>query len=145
MKFIKMIPIFTLLVTSTFILSGCAVDKQLPTPAPGALTVDIQPASEVHIVQASARQVGEEVIVDGKIQRKKIGGRGIVKGHVDIDVLDEKGQTLRQVVTGCSPQIIPKLSGVRSSFTARIPMTAPPESIVRVTFHNGPHDGLEIL
>jgi len=136
---------FTLLITSTFILSGCAVDKQLPTSAPGALTVDIQPASEVHIVQASARQVGEDVIVDGKIQRKKIGGRGIVKGHVDIDVLDAKGKTLRQVVTGCSPKIIPKLSGVRSSFTARIPIMAPPESVVRVKFHNGPHDDQEVL
>jgi len=71
MKLIKMIPMFTLLITSTFILSGCAVDKQLPTPEPGALTVEILSASEVHIVQASARQVGEEVIVDGKIQRKK--------------------------------------------------------------------------
>ena len=140
-----MIPMFTLLVTSTFILSSCAVDKQLPIPTPGALTVDIRPASEVHIVQASARQVGEDVIVDGKIQRKKIGGRGIVKGHVDIDVLDEKGKILRQVVAGCSPQIIPKLSGVRSSFTARIPMMAPPESVVRVKFHNGPHDDQEIL
>lgn len=145
MKLIKMIPMFTLLVTSTFILSSCAVDKQLPSPEPGALTVDIRPASEVHIVQASARQVGEEVIVDGKIQRKKIGGRGIVKGHVDIDVLDEKGNTLRQVITSCSPQIIPKLSGVRSSFSAQIPMMAPPESVVRVKFHNGPHADQEVL
>lgn len=145
MKPLQIIPMFTLLVTSACILSGCVVDQQLPAPAPGALTVDIQPASEVHIVQASARQVEEDVIVDGKIQRKKIGGRGIVKGHIDIDVLDETGKILQQAVTGCSPQIIPQLSGVRSSFTAQVPMTAPPESVVRVTFHNGPHDGQVVL
>lgn len=62
-------------------------------------------------------------------------------------MIDEKGITLQQVVAGCSPKIkiIPKLSGVRSSFTARIPMMAPPESVVRVKFHNGPHDDQEVL
>jgi hypothetical protein len=59
--------------------------------------------------------------------------------------LGKTGTAVQQVVAGCSPKIIPKLSGVRSSLTARIPMMAPQESVVREKFHNGPHDDQEIL
>ncbi len=139
MKLLKLIPTVTLIIASAFILPACTV-KPTPPSFLGSLTMKIIPATDVHIVQASARQDGENVVVDGQITRKKIGGRGIVKGHIDIDILDEAGKNIRQVVTDISPRIVSKLSGMKSSFSTQIPIIAPQGSIVRVMFHNGHHE-----
>ena len=139
MKLLKLIPTVTLIIASAFILPACTVKPTQPS-VPGSLTMKILPATDVHIVQASARQDGENVVVDGQITRKKIGGRGIVKGHVDIEIIDEGGKTIRQVVTGFSPRIVPKFSGMKSTFLTKIPFIAPQGSIVTVMFHNGHHE-----
>jgi len=139
MKFEKIISI-TLFLFSALILSACAVNIPDPPPPPGALTLKIKPAFKVNIVQASARQEGADVIVEGQVKRKRIAVRDFITGHIDIEILDEEGKTIRQVVTDCSPQIIPKSSGVKSSFSARIPMIVSQGSLVSVKFHNGPHD-----
>lgn len=145
MKIVKILSMFTLIATSTFFLSACSIDKKLSTPEPGSLTVDIQPASEVHIIQAYANQVGREVVVDGKVGRKQIGGRGIVKGHVDIDVVDNDGKTIIKAVASCSPEIISNLADVSSSFATRIPIIAPQGSVVMVKFHNSHHYNEKVL
>ena len=138
MKLLKLIPTLTLIIASAFILPACTVK---PTPsAPGSLTMKVLPATDVHIIQASARQDGENVVVDGQITRKKIGGRGIVKGHVDIEIIDEGGKTIRQIITDISPRIVPKFSGMKSTFSTKIPFIAPQGSIVTVMFHNGHHE-----
>ncbi|HEX9921538.1 MAG TPA: hypothetical protein VGD99_02650, partial [Anaerolineae bacterium] len=69
MKLMKMIPTVTLIIASAFTLSACAATP-IPSPAPGALAVNILPATDVRIVQTSARQDGENVVVDGQIRRK---------------------------------------------------------------------------
>lgn len=145
MKIVKIIPVLTLLVFNAVILTGCAVEKTLPTSQPGSIAVRIVPTSAVHIVQASARQEGAILVVDGKIQRRWIGNRGIVKGHIDIDVLDANGTPIRSLRTSCSPAIIPNLSNVRSSFKARVPVAAPEGGVVKVRFHNGPDENREVL
>ena len=124
---------------SPFALSACTV-KPLPPTAPGSLTTHIQQASEVQIVQTSARQEGENVVVDGRVKRKVTGGRGVVKGHIDLKIMDAEGKVIEQVVTRVSPEIIPQRGGMTSSFTARIAMMAPRGSVVSVRFHNGPHE-----
>lgn len=138
MKLMKCLSATTLMIACAFILPACAVQPASP-PDLGSLAMKILPAGEVHIVQTSARQEGANVVVEGKVSRKKIGGRGIVKGHVDIEILDKEGKTLREVTAGCSPGIIPKLSGTNSSFSAQIPLIAPEESLIKLYFHNGPH------
>jgi len=140
MKLLKPIFTETLLIACAIILSACTV-KPTPPSALGSLTIKILPATDVRMVQVSARQDGENVIVDGQIKRKKIGGRGVEKGHVDIEIRDEEGRTIQQVVTDISPRIVPKLSGLRSSFSTKIPIIVPEGSLVSVRFHNGPHHG----
>jgi hypothetical protein len=137
MKFVKMIPTITLLLAGAFILPACAGK---PAPPPGMLALKILPSSKVRIIQTSARQEGEHVIVEGQVKRKKRGGGSIITGHIDIEILNEEGKIMRQVVADCSPKIIPKFSGMKSSFSYRIPMTAPQGSLVSMKFHNGPHD-----
>ncbi len=139
MKLLKLISTVTLIIASAFILPACTVKPTHPS-APGSLTMKISPATDVHIVKASARQDGENVVVDGQIKRKKIGGRGIVKGHVDIYIIDKEGETIRKVITDISPRIVPKFSGMKSTFLIKIPFIAPQGSIVTVMFHNGYHD-----
>lgn len=134
-----MIPTLILLIGSAFFLSACASSSR-PTPVPGALAVIVLPAADVDIIQTSARQDGENIYVDGQIQRKKIHRRVIAIGHVDISIIDEKGKTLHQIPTRFSPEIIPKKHGMKSSFAARIPVTPPAGSFISVKFHRDPHD-----
>lgn len=144
MKSSKLISTVIFIMASTFALSACTV-KPLPPTVSGSLATNIQQASEVQIVQTSARQDGENVVVDGRVKRKVTGGRGVVKGHIDIKIIDAEGKIIDRVVTGVSPEIIPKRGGMTSSFTARIPMMAPQGSVVSVRFHNGPHESQEAL
>jgi len=138
MKLSKWISATTLIIACGFALPASAAQPASP-PEPGSLAMKILPAGEVRIVQTSARQEGANVVVEGNVSRKKIGGRGIVKGHVDIRIVDRQGKTLREVTASCSPGIIPKLSGTNSSFSAQIPFIAPQESLIKINFHNGPH------
>lgn len=145
MKIVKIIPAFILVILNAGILTGCAVEKSLPTPPPGSIAVRIIQAPAANIVQSSARQEGDVLVVDGKVERNWIGNRGVVKGHVDIDVLDASGKAIRSLTTRCSPSVIPNLSNVKSSFMARIPLIVPDGGVVKVRFHTGPIENREVL
>ncbi len=132
-------PAAALVIAIAFLLSSCAA-KSMNASAPGGLKVAILPATYVQIVSTSARQDGANVVVEGQVKRKKVHGRVIPKGHVDISIVDEHGKTLLQVPARCMPEIIPRMDGMKSSFAARIPLTAPPGSFVSVKFHSGSHD-----
>ena len=138
MKLIKMTPTTTLMIASVFSLSAC-VATTMPSPSPGALAVKILPATDVQIVQTSALQDGENVVVDGQI-RRKLHRRMIPNGHIDIEIIDKEGKAIHQTFTSYQPEIIPRAEGRRSSFMARIPVAAPQGSLVTVKFHSGPHD-----
>lgn len=142
MKLLKLISTVVFMMASAFVLSACTI-KPLPPTGPGSLTTNIQQASEVQIVQTSARQDGENVVVYGRVKRKITGGRGVVKGHIDIKIIDAEGKVIDRVVTSVSPKIVPKSGGMTSSFTARIPVIAPQGSVISVRFHNGPHESQE--
>ncbi|MBV5329527.1 MAG: hypothetical protein JZU65_18190 [Chlorobium sp.] len=139
MKLSKLMPAVLLIMASTFALAACTVKPSSP-PAPDSLATKILSTSEVQIVQTSARQDGENIVVDGQVRRTVTGGRGIIKGHIDIGIIDTEGNTIGRVVTNVSPEIIPNRGVMTSSFTTRIPLVAPQGSVVRVRFHNGPHD-----
>ena len=138
MRLMKMMPTVILIIASTFSLSACAVTP-MPSPAPGTLVVNILPATDVKIAQTSARQDGENVVVDGQIGRK-LHRRMIPNGHIDIEIIDETGKTIHQTFTSYWPEIIPRAEGRMSSFMARVPVTAPQGSLVNVKFHSGAHD-----
>ena len=136
----RLIPKVAILICSVFFLASCATTAKSPQ-APGALAVIILPTADVQILQTSARQEGGIVYVEGKIQRKIPRRRVIHTGHVDIAIVDAKGKTLHQVPIGYSPEIIPRRHGMKSLFTARIPMMPPPGSFITVKFHRSPHKG----
>lgn len=138
MKVIKIKPTATLIIATAFSLSACAATP-MSSLAPGELAVNNLPATDVKITQTSARQDGENVVVDGKIGRK-LHRRMIPNGHIDIEIIDEEGKTIHQTFTSYWPEIIPRAEGRMSSFMARVPITAPQGSLVNVKFHSGSHD-----
>lgn len=103
------------------------------------LTVKIIPDADVEIVKTTARQDGENVVIDGSMQRKKVHGRVIRKGHIDITICDEQGKTIYTTFARVSPEILPRLDGAKSSFMTKIPVQAPAAGQVSVEFHSGPH------
>lgn len=127
-----------LLIISFCLMPACTA-RTITPPAPGALAVKILPAVDVRIVQTSARQERGYVIVDGQIKRKKVHARKFPRGHIDITILDEAGKTIHETFTKYSPDILPRIDGVKSSFSAKIAVTVPTESLVVVKFHSGPH------
>jgi len=139
MKLLQVIPTVTLFIASAFILPACAV-KQTQPLLPESVAMKILPATEVYIFKASARQEDDNVVVEGQISRKKIGGGGGVKGHIDIKIIDKHGTPIRQVFADFSPKIVPKLSGLSSHFSTTIPGFAPQGSTVVIKFHNGFHE-----
>ena len=136
MKSTSTIPL--MLLSFAMCLSACATTPPEP-PAPDALAVIIMPDPDVQIVQTTARQEGDSVVVNGQVQRKPAQRRTIPKGHVDIAIVDEKGKTLRQIPAKSNPEIIPRLQGMKSTFTARIPIIPPAGSFISVKFHTGSH------
>ncbi len=103
------------------------------------LQVDILSHSNASIIQAAARQSAEGILIDGEVRRKAVGGRGIVKGHVDVTLRNSEGKVLEQTIAECDPQILPNRGTLTSSFSTRLPLAAPQGSQVRLQFHNEPH------
>jgi hypothetical protein len=133
-------------IASIFLMASCLsamanTPSSAMTPSPDQLAIQVFPATDVLIIQSSARRGEGTVAVEGQVRRKIIGGRGVVKGHVDVKLLNKKGETIHEVFASCSPRIIPNRGTLTSSFSARIPMVAPPESVISMRFHNGHHDG----
>lgn len=139
MKIMKIMPIAALLMTGIFHLPAFAAPTRQPL-APGELAVKIIPDTNVEIVQTTARQDGENVIVDGYIQRKKVHGRMIPTGHVDITIIDEQGKTVDKTFTRVAPEILPRIDGVKSTFMTQLPVRAPKGSLVSIKFHSGSHE-----
>ncbi|MBA3014078.1 MAG: hypothetical protein KKD63_06475 [Proteobacteria bacterium] len=139
MTFIKILHLSPLIITSGFFLSACSF-QSLPPSSPGSLKVKITPAMDVKITQTSARQDESNVIISGYIQRNQVHGRLIPKGHIDISIIDDQGDTIHQTSTKYSPEILPRIHGMKSVFHAQIPKSTPQGSLVVVKFHRGPHN-----
>lgn len=139
MKTKMMLPAAALMIASIFSLPAFAVST-VPPLAASKLTVKIIPDADVDIVQTTARQDGDNLVIDGFMQRKKVHGRVIRKGHIDITIRDEQGKTIHATLARVSPEILPRIDGAKSSFMAQIPVQAPAAGQVRVEFHSGPHD-----
>lgn len=135
----KMTKMKSLILASTFILSSCATTA-ISTQTKNGLPVIILPAKQVEIVQTSARQEGNNVVVVGKIQRKISHQRATPKGHVDVAIVDQHGKILEQIPSGYTPSILPRIDGMKSSFLARIPIIVEEGSFISVKFHRGNHD-----
>lgn len=120
-------------------MTACAATSKQPLDV-GEIAVDILSDSDVTITKAVARQSEDRILIDGKVRRKVAGGRGVIKGHIDVTLLNSEGQILNQAVAQCEPRIIPSRGTLTSSFSSQISLPAPKSSLVRLRFHNGPHN-----
>lgn len=119
-------------------MTACSSTSKRPLNT-DEFTIDILSDSNVAITQAVAKQSEGSVLIDGKVRRKVARGRGVVKGYVEVTLLNNEGQILHQTVAECDPQIIPNRGTLTSSFSAQIPVIAAKDSLVRLKFRTGPH------
>ena len=138
MKSKQLVVAFTLIAISHFALAACAT-ATVPS-ATGEVAVQTGYDENVRIVQPSARREGDTLAVDGKVLRKKMHGRLVPKGHIDITVVDGAGQTIYHTQARYSPDILPRRDGRMAEFTARLPLRVPQGSRVSVRYHSGMHE-----
>ncbi len=111
-------------------------------PAQGGLfTIETSGSSTVRVMQTSAVQRGDELIVAGNV---KLVNRHTSKwrsqGHIDVVLIDSKGETLYETTANYAPRKIPrKTKSSKSSFRVQIPAEAPIGSVLHLSFHSKSH------
>jgi len=96
---------------------------------------------DAQIIKTSARQDGENVIVEGLVRRQKEGKIPLPNGCVDITVLDQQGKIVDKIFTKTLSSGTYNGGYFETPFITQIPMIAPLGSLVSIKFHNSPHHG----
>lgn len=115
---------------------GCLMDR-----------VDLVKSGTVRIERAipkslsmSAPRVWQddgEMIVYGQVRRSP-SASGIIRGHIDVTVIDRDGKVLQTASRRHFPGDVPTRRWHGSSFTVKFAGVPPPGSTVRVVYHSGP-------
>lgn len=108
--------------------------EQIPTKIQ-TRTIDVQ------VTRTSARQDGENVIVEGLVRRQKEGKIPLPNGCVDITVLDQQGNIVDKIFTKTLSSGTYNGGYFETPFITQIPMIAPLGSVVSIKFHGSPHHG----
>lgn len=91
---------------------------------------------KVYIKQLTAREVGNQVVVSGKLKKRSLT-TWAPQGHVDITVYNIEGELLTEVTTSYSSSLnirsVQKRGGNR--FSATLDIVPPPGSLIKVAFH----------
>ena len=81
---------------------------------------------DIHIEKA-----GDEIKISGKIKRKSHNNMKI-RGHADIDLLDDKGQIIEHATSRLSTTSVKASRNRFSNFTASLPMPSAAKFTVRI-------------
>jgi hypothetical protein len=116
-----------------FIVIGCATaGKDLIDS--GTLTIQRVDSKHVYLSGVSVVEKEDHIEVSGWV--KKHYGWSVGDGHVDIAVLNPKGEAIEKISTDYTPGAIPRKRGRRSHFKVELPLrTLERGSSVWVGFH----------
>lgn len=134
-EYVKMLATIAILITFS-VTTGCAMTgKDLVRNN----TVKVEKLSSKWgvVTYVSVVQEGDEVALRGEVRRRPIG-QGSIPGHIDIEILDSSGSTLKQMSIDYG-----RLSRKSryAKFDAKLGIIPPSGSTIRVIHHDSdPHD-----
>ena len=92
--------------------------------------------NNIRVVNLRSRQVGDELVITGRLRRTCNFCYDEVPGHVDIAIIDPNGLVLATASSFYYPRSIPK-SGTRySTFSAKLKTTLPEDALIRTAYHD---------
>ena len=107
----------------------------------GLFTIESSGTQNVRVVETSAVQRDDELIIAGKVKLVNRHAKGwIAQGHIDVTLIDSNGETLHETTADYSPRVIPrKTNACKSSFRLKVPAVAPVGSVLHLSFHSKSH------
>ncbi|MBW8001459.1 MAG: hypothetical protein FVQ80_05500 [Planctomycetes bacterium] len=91
---------------------------------------------QAHISKASAYEMGDELIIAGKVKRNPYNCCEATRGHVDMAILTPDGDIVESIAALYSPRNIPKARTRSSKFSVKLPYKLPEGYTVRLTYHD---------
>lgn len=116
------------------LVSGCTESQMTNSARSGAVVKDVV-AKKVHVIDVRSYQDAGSLVISGKVKRAYNFCCDDAKGHVDIVVQDADGFVIGTASTFHSPRNIPKTRTRSARFEARLPITLPPEAVIRSAYH----------
>lgn len=131
--------IFGICVAVLAVASGCATHGTSLAKT-GTVTIDRVAADRVFVPWADAYQDANELVLTGVVKQSCQSVRSL-KTHVDITILDDKGQVLHQAMTK-NLYVPPKRPGkgipwVRFELT--LPIIVPEKAVIQAVCHSEEH------
>ncbi|MEN8130950.1 MAG: hypothetical protein ABFS45_12310 [Pseudomonadota bacterium] len=129
-KHLTIASIFALETLLIIVIAGCAFGG-IDLVRDGTLNIDDQVCCQyAHLKNVVVEQRGENLLVSGAVHQNK-HRRGLIIGHIHVEVISPDGETLKRVDTGLH-RISRKSYEAR--FSANFALKVKPGSTVRVTF-----------
>ncbi len=113
------------LLTASVLLSGCGASMSM-----------ISDVADVFVNRVHTYQDGDEMIINGQVNRSLKNCCDSARGHVDIAVLAPDGFVIDIFSALFTPRNIPKVRTRSSHFEVLRPYTLDTESTIRMAYHN---------
>ena len=129
--------LLTCFAVSMAYISGCSSHRSHLVKMED-LYIEAIPSSLVYLSDITARQEGDELVISGKVSRRKTSFSGA--GHVDMAVVSPGGLVIETANVPYTPKILPKTPGARkhrtSRFEARLRCIPPAWTVIRIAYHS---------
>lgn len=113
-------------------LSGCATLNPGPDNEVAGVTVERVASASASIGTVSVQNQANGTRIEGEVKRRLLLGRSAILGHLDVEVLDAKGDTVYQAVHGYKRR---SLKSNVAFFALEIDRPVGKGSLVRITHH----------
>lgn len=113
--------------------AGCMLNR-VDLVENGTVRTERAVPKNLHMPAPRVWQDDGETIVYGQVRRNP-SASGMIRGHVDVMVIDPEGTVLQSTSTRHSPGDVPIRRWHGSSFKAKLAGVPPPGSTVRVVYH----------
>jgi hypothetical protein len=131
--------IFGICIAARAVVSGCATHGTNLAKT-GAVTIDRVAADRFFVPWVDAYQDVNELVLTGVV-KQTCQSVSSLKTHVDITILDDKGQVLQQAITK-EMHVPPKRPGKGIAwvrFELTLPVIVPEKAVIQVVCHSGEH------
>lgn len=122
--------------TGIFVLYGCTAGR-VNLISSGVVSIERMPAKDVYISSAYVFQEEDQIIIYGEVNNRSPFGV-IIRGHVDITILDADKKIIKQVSALVIPHSSVREKRIRqpSTFMVWVRIIPPEGAVVRIEYRD---------